>query len=143
MNPFAKALVAAGMAPASPAQPVSCASKLNASMVRRKWGANPPEWIVVLAEECDRTGQTKAAKRLGTSSAVVNQALQNKYPGRMDTLEQRVRGELMNKVLACPVLGEISARRCLDEQARPFTSSNALRLRLNRACAICANRREP
>lgn len=140
MKTVLEKFVAAGAAAQKAA---AAATAQNAVMVRRKWGANPPEWIVVLAEECDRTGQTKAAKRLGTSSAVVNQALQNKYPGRMDTLEQRVRGELMNKVLACPVLGEISARRCLDEQARPFLSSNALRLRLTRACAICPNRREP
>ena len=123
---------------------VDTATGQNVLMVRRKWGANPPEWILTLAEECDRTSQGKAAARLGVKSpAIVNQALQNKYSGRMDRLEERVRGELMNKVLACPVLGEISARRCLDEQARPFTSSNALRLRLNRACAVCPNRREP
>jgi hypothetical protein len=133
--------VAAGMAAQ---KAVAAATGQNVLMVRLKWGTNPPEWILVLAEECDRTSQGKAAARLGVKSpAIVNQALQNKYSGRMDRLEERVRGELMNKVLACPVLGEISARRCLDEQARPFTSSNALRLRLNRACAVCPNRREP
>jgi hypothetical protein len=133
--------VAAGMAAQ---KAISAATGQNVLMVRRKWGAHPPEWVLALAEECDRTSQGRAASRLGIKSAsIVNQALQNKYAGRMDRLEERVRGELMNKVLACPVLGEISARRCLDEQARPFTSSNALRLRLNRACATCANRREP
>lgn len=133
--------VAAGMAAQ---KAVDAATGQNVHMVRRKWGANPPEWVLMLAEECDRTSQGKAAARLGVKSpAIVNQALQNKYTGRMDRLEERVRGELMNKVLACPVLGEISARRCLDEQARPFTSSNALRLRVKRACAVCPNRREP
>lgn len=123
---------------------VAVATGQNVLMVRRKWGAHPPEWILALAEECDRSSQGKTAARLGIKSpAIVNQALQNKYTGRMDRLEERVRGELMNKVLACPVLGEISSRRCLDEQARPFVSSNALRLRLLRACAVCPNRREP
>lgn len=115
----------------------------NALMVLRRWGANPPDWISTLAEECDRSSQGRTAEKLGVSSTMVNLALQNTYTGRLDRLEERVRGELMHKVLACPVLGEISARRCLDEQARPFVSSNALRLRLSRACAVCPNRREP
>lgn len=122
---------------------VDAAIGANAVMVKRKWGANPPDWVLILAEECDRTSQGKASARIGVSSAMVNQALQNTYIGRLDILEERVRGELMNKVIACPVLGEISARRCLDEQARPFVASNALRLRLSRACAMCPNRREP
>lgn len=115
----------------------------NALMVQRKWGVNPPDWVLTLAEECDRTSQGRAADKLGVSSTMVNLALQNAYTGRLDLLEERVRGELLHKVLACPVLGEISTRRCLDEQARPFVSSNALRLRLSRACAVCPNRRKP
>lgn len=127
----------------NPATDTNTAKGANALMVERKWGANPPDWIAMLADACDRASQGAAAEKIGMSTAVINQALQNKYPGRLDRLEERVRGEFMHKVRACPVLGEISARRCLDEQARPFVSSNALRLRLNRACAVCANRREP
>src|SRR6266571_366108 len=71
----------------------------NALTVARKWGAHPPAWILALAEECDRSSQGKAAKRLGVSTTVVNQALQNLYEGRLDRFEQRVRGELMRETV--------------------------------------------
>ncbi len=115
----------------------------NVSTARASWGnSTAPEWVIALAEECDRTSQGQAAKRLGVSSTVINQALHNSYPGRLDRVEQRVRGEFMRATVICPVLGEISSRRCLDEQRRPFSSSNSLRLQLYRACKTCKERRE-
>lgn len=115
---------------------------LNVLTVQRLWGAHPPEWIVTLAEACDRSSQGKVADLLGVSSTQINQALHNNYAGRMDKLEQRVRGELMKATVDCPVLGEISTRKCLDEQQRPFSSTNSLRLQLFRTCPTCPNRRE-
>jgi len=115
----------------------------NALTVQRLWGAHPPEWIVALAEACDRSSQGKVGDQLGVSSTQINQALHNNYAGRLDKLEQRVRGELMRATVVCPVLGEISTRKCLDEQLRPFSSTNSLRLQLFRACKTCPNRREP
>ncbi len=132
--------VARGM---SAQKAVDGATGQNVLMVRRKWGANPPAWILALAEECDRTGQTKAAQRLGKSSAVVNQALQNKYTGRMDLLEERVRGEFLRETVACPVLGSMSKRDCIDHQARKYSPTNPMRVKLRRACRTCPNRREP
>jgi len=114
----------------------------NALMVARKWGAHPAAWILALAEECDRSSQGKAAKRLGVSPTVVNQALQNAYMGRLDRLEQRVRGELMRETVQCPVLGVITKRECLDHQSRPYEATNPMRVRLFQACPRCPNRRE-
>lgn len=113
----------------------------NVKAMREHWGATPPEWIVVLAEECDRTSQVQASKRLNVSGAMVNQALRNAYNGRLDRLEERVRGEFMNEKVACPVLGEISSRECLDHQRRPYSASNHMRVALFRACRSCPNNR--
>lgn len=113
----------------------------NASLILRKWGANPPQWIAVLADECDRTGQSKCAERLNVSAAMVNQALQNTYKGRLDRLEERVRGELMRETHECPVLGAISKMACLEHQAQPFSTTSRLAVRLSLACPHCPNRR--
>ena len=92
------------------------------------------EWIETLRAECERTSQSRAAARLGVSPAMVNQALRGKYKGNLARLERLVRGELMKETVTCPVLGEIGAKRCLDEQARRFASTNPQRVQLYRAC---------
>lgn len=93
-----------------------------------------PDWIVALREECKRTSQIKAGARLGVSATTINQVLKGTYKASTKRLEERVRGELLNKLVACPVLGEISARKCLDEQARPFAATNPQRVALWKAC---------
>lgn len=111
----------------------------NIDRARERWGAAAPQWIVALAEACDQSGQSATAKRLGYSGPVINAALGNVYKGRLDLLEQKVRGELMSECVRCPVLGEISKRRCVDEQSRPYAATNQLRVELRRACARCDN----
>src|SRR5450830_280634 len=95
----------------------------NVVKARQRWGAAAPEWIIVLAEVCDRVGQTAIAKKLGASSTVISQALSNTYPSPLASLERRVRGDLMNETVACPVLGEITKRRCMDEQSKPYAAT--------------------
>jgi len=115
--------------------------KSNLDKVRAAWGAAPPEWVIVLAEACDvqHSSQSAVAEKLGVSGAMINQALANSYAGRLDKLEQRVRGTLMNEKVNCPVLGVITKRKCLDSQSRPYSNTNALRVELRRACKTCPN----
>lgn len=112
----------------------------NDAAARAAWGKAAPEWVLVLAECCDKSGQTTIAKRLNISKTVVSLVLRKAYTGRVDLFEQRVRGELMNERVGCPVLGEITKRRCMDEQARPYAATNAVRIELRRACPRCPNR---
>ncbi|MCC7484587.1 MAG: hypothetical protein IT529_06315 [Burkholderiales bacterium] len=112
----------------------------NVAAVRESWGKAAPEWVVALAEACDRGSQAQVAKALGVSPTQVNQTVHNTYGGRLDRLEQRVRGTLMNQKVACPVLGEITRRRCIDEQGRRYAATNELRIELRRACPRCPNR---
>ena len=114
---------------------------LNVTKARERWGQAAPEWIVVLAQACDSTSQSAVSKRLGISNSMISTALQNAYPGRMDKLEQRVRGEYMNQRVACPVLGDITSRKCLDSQAwvKNYAPTNGMRVELRRACVTCPN----
>ncbi len=112
----------------------------NVAAARRAWGEAAPEWIIVLAEACDQASQAAVARQLGVSGTQINQALKNIYAGRLDRLEQKARGTLMNECVACPVLGEITRRRCIDEQGRPYAATNALRVELRRACPRCQHR---
>lgn len=111
----------------------------NAQAVASAWGDAPPEWISILAEACDQKSQSAVAQALRVSPTMVNQVLRNKYAGRLDRVEQRVRGELMRESVNCPVLGEITKRRCIDEQSRPYAATNQMRVELHRACPRCPN----
>lgn len=117
--------------------------KTNVQKVAGAWGRAAPEWVVILAEACDARGSSQAevGRKLGVSGAMINQALANAYTGRLDRLEQRVRGELMKQCVACPVLGEITSRRCMDEQKRAYVPTNAVRRELHKACPRCPNYR--
>lgn len=92
------------------------------------------DWYLVLREACSRSSQNQVAKRLNVNAAVVSKVLRGRYEGAVDGVEARVRGELMRATLTCPVLGDISTRRCQDEQRRPFAATNHLRVALFHAC---------
>ncbi|MFT0861672.1 transcriptional regulator [Ancylobacter sp. G4_0304] len=100
---------------------------------RAGWG-DPPDWIVALADACQRETQTAAAKRLGVSGSQVSHVIGRTYAGRYDRIEELVRGVFMGATVECPVLGEIARHRCLEEQARPFAATSSTRAALFRAC---------
>lgn len=99
------------------------------------WG-EPPDWILVLAEEASRSTAKAVAERLGYSTSVVTTAIVRAYRGNMERLEQLVRGAFMSLKVDCPVLGELARDRCLQEQAEPFRASSAMRAQLFHACTI-------
>ncbi|WP_245454058.1 transcriptional regulator [Aquabacter cavernae] len=103
------------------------------------WGT-PPDWILALVSACQVDSQAAVAKRLSVSGSMLSGALGRRYPGDMAKLEARVRGALMGATVACPVLGEIGRDRCIDEQAKPFSTASSVAVRLNRACKDCPNR---
>lgn len=92
------------------------------------------DWLVALREELKAIGLRHLAQRLGLSPTTVHQVLKGNYKGNLKRIEERVRGELLHKTVDCPVLGEISARKCLDWQARPFAATNPTRVAVWKAC---------
>jgi DNA-binding transcriptional regulator YdaS (Cro superfamily) len=93
-----------------------------------------PKWLRVLHEACSVHGQRRIAERLRVSQSALNQVLNGKYKAKLDKIEARVRGELMQETVLCPALAEISKRRCQDEQRRPFAATNPQRVAVYRAC---------
>lgn len=111
-------------------------------VARAAWGNELPAWVEAIALEAGRTSGADVARRIGYSDAVVSSVIANKYKGRLDNVETRVRGALMGETVGCPVLGDIARNRCLDEQKRGFSTSSSVRARIYRACrAGCSHSR--
>lgn len=99
------------------------------------------DWIDVLREACKSpSSQADIARRLGVSRTMISLALQGRYEGNLGRLESLVRGTLMAETVECPVMGTISRRTCLDEQARPFAPTNPQRVQVWRTCRTCARK---
>ena len=115
----------------------------NVAKARRAWGENAPEWILALAEECDRTSQSRAAKRIGYSAPTVSQLLAGKYEGDLERVRELTEGLLLVEDVQCPVLGTISRADCTRWQTLPFGTSDSTRVRVFHACRRgCPNARQ-
>jgi hypothetical protein len=108
-------------------------------IARAAWGVPLPDWIEALAIECGRTSQSKVAKALDRSGALISQVLHKKYPGNLSAIEERFRGVFLNSCVSCPALGEMPSHQCQDwrVKAREFAPGNPLRTRMFRACGKC------
>lgn len=112
-------------------QPVNVTARDKA---RAAWGETLPDWVDVLAEECDIHSGTAIARRIAYSGSVVSAVLSNKYKGDLGKVEAKVRGALMGEIVHCPVLDEITKDRCIAEQGRKFAATSSTRAKLFRAC---------
>lgn len=108
-------------------------------IARAAWGGNPPDWIERLARECSASTQRRVAEQLDRSAGLISQVLRNKYPGDMASIEDAVRGAFMNATVECPALGVLPTDECQmwRKRARSFVNTNALRVRMFRACQSC------
>ena len=112
------------------------AAKLsNVDKARAAWGNVIPDWIVILAEACDRDSQSAIARKVGYSPSAVSQVLSNSYQnGDIGRVEQAVRGALMAETVDCPVLGDLPRNTCVIWQRKPFATTNSHRIRMFQAC---------
>lgn len=104
--------------------------------VQRCWPTPTPDWVLQLAEACDRTSQNVVAKKLRVSASVISQVVNCKYLGSYEQVEKTARGVLLSETLDCPVLGELKKNFCNEHQKRAlrvFPSSGA-RTALQRHC---------
>lgn len=109
---------------------------------RQAWtakGLDLPDWVALLAAECEKSSQNKVAIRLNRSASLVSAVLAAKYTGDMQAVEDVVRGVFERATVECPRLGTIPANECRDWQmkARTFLSVNVLRRDMFRACNRC------
>jgi hypothetical protein len=101
--------------------------------------ALPQDALDALLELKKTSSQAAIARRLDVSDAAISAALRGKYIGNVEALAERIRGELLNQTVACPILGEITSRICQDERKKPFHSANPMRVRIWRTCRTCPN----
>lgn len=112
------------------------AAKLNnIDKARAAWNGEIPDWIVILAEACDRESQSAIARKVGYSPSAISQVLSNTYQnGDIARVEQAVRGALMAETVNCPVMGEMPHNTCIQWQRKPFATTNSHRIRMHQAC---------
>ncbi|MDT8383029.1 MAG: transcriptional regulator [Gammaproteobacteria bacterium] len=115
--------------------------KTTVEKTREAWGPSLPDWVQLMAENCDQTSQASFATRIGYSPAVVNTVLGCKYKGDIGAVKQAVEGALMHATVQCPVYGDLEGHHCLEYQRRKFAATNPTRVRLFRACRDCTNNR--
>jgi len=93
--------------------------------------------MILLRQAVASEGQAAVARQLGYSPSAVNQALKGTYRGSLDNLLQRVAETYGNGTVDCPVMGEISLKRCALERRKPFSVSSPQRVKLYVACRRC------
>ncbi|MEO0496293.1 MAG: transcriptional regulator [Pseudomonadota bacterium] len=109
----------------------------NVAKAQAAWGTDGrevPDWVLALAEACNDSSQIKAAKRVQVGSSTVSQVLSATYPGDLKAMKQRVVDALMQPIVVCPVLGEISREKCTQWQSLPWGASDSMRVRVYQAC---------
>lgn len=99
----------------------------------------PADALAALVAAKRHYSQADIARQLKVNEGTISSALRGRYIGNAEKLAERIRGQLLNKTVACPILGQISTRICQDERAKPFHTANPMRVQLWRACRQCAN----
>ncbi|WP_321392759.1 hypothetical protein [Emcibacter sp.] len=108
--------------------------------VKDKWGENAPEFIIVMAQACDKISQAGVARDVGISTTAVNLLLNNRYKAKLDRVERKVRSALMHETVHCPYLDiEITQRDCDTHSQAKITMASPQLFKHRRACLDCAN----
>ena len=110
----------------------------NLDRARASWGADLPDWVEILARECDATSQSHVSKRLDRSSAFVSLVLSNQYPRNLQVVEERVRGIYMQETVPCPLFGDLAVHKCQDNRTRVAKGdASPTLIQLRRHCPRC------
>ena len=109
---------------------------------KKAWGNSLPDWVMVMAEACDNQNQKRVAEQMCYSPAVINTVLSKTYKGDLIAVKQAVEGAFLAATVQCPIMGDLQANKCMENQRRPYAATNALRVRLYKACnSDCPNSR--
>lgn len=114
---------------------MSAAKLTNVQKANTAWQRDIPDWVIILAEACDRESQSAVSRKVGYSPSAVSQVLSNTYQnGDISRFEQAVRGALMAESVQCPVLGDLPRNTCIAWQRKPFSTANSHNVRMHSAC---------
>lgn len=98
------------------------------------------DWLTVLRDACAIHGQAVIGRRLRYSAPVISQTLSGTYKGDLKRVQAAVEGALMQATVECPIAGELSRDRCIDNQRRAPAATNPARIAFARACPKCPHR---
>jgi hypothetical protein len=98
--------------------------------------------MILLRQAVNDRGQAAVARELGYSPSAISQVLHGIYGGALDNLMERVAETFGNGTIVCPVMGEISLRRCAEERKKGFAATSPQRVALWRTCRECEARRK-
>ena len=93
--------------------------------------------MTLLRQAVDAHGQAGVARKLGYSPSAVNQVLRGTYRGGLDNFMRKVAETFGHGTVQCPVMGEISLKRCALERSKPFSTTSPQRVKLYVACRRC------
>lgn len=101
------------------------------------WGAEPPQFVRLLAAEVRATDRTKAAERIGMSRTAVSLILANKYTSPSTAgVERRVMSVLGR--IDCVAVGELlTIEQCQGYREKPAPTHNPQAMQHWRACQHC------
>jgi len=99
------------------------------------------EQMRLLREKCEELGQSEVARRINRSPSTISQLLHDKYKADPAAVLQDVEETFGTTLVACPEMGEISLKRCLEERNTPFSAASPRRIKMHRACKACEVRR--
>jgi transcriptional regulator with XRE-family HTH domain len=93
--------------------------------------------MTLLNQKIDETSQANVARLLNISDSALSQLRSGSYKASPDAILQRVREVFGDETVHCPILKEISLRRCAEKRKLPFAATNPQRVALYRACQTC------
>jgi len=91
-----------------------------------------------MVEKC---GLQEVAGRIGYSKSAVCHVLRGTYKGKVEKILLAAEQAFSVEEVFCPVLGDIPFHRCIEEQSRPFSSANSIRVSLARTCPNCSSKK--
>lgn len=109
----------------------------NIAAAIHAWGADLPEWVRILADECDRTTQADVADRLSISGSYVNRIIHNRYGASYAEAKQSVLAIIGGREVECPAFGPIPLTSCLRNRRRKGPATNTLQRTFERHCPTC------
>lgn len=112
----------------------------NGQKARAAWGADVPDWVLLLAGACDRLGQRGAAQRLDQSSGTISKVIRRVYAGNYAEIERKVRAAFSPERVLCPATAaHMALKTCLRWRRRTGTPQHALHIVLDDYCPRCPN----
>lgn len=113
---------------------------MNATNLQKAWAAwgNPPEWVQLLAKECDRTSQSAVAQLLSLTPGYVSKLINRTSPAGYDEPAQLVLSIIGKVEVDCPAFGPIPLASCIRNRRRKGPATNTLQRTFERHCPTCS-----